>query len=107
MNARWLVLTDASAPVDSGYDKAAQVVLERPKKAPPPAPPVGGQHPPAVLDVSQLQDLAESAPMLLAAVGGAELRFQVGVSVEGDVSDEVRAKVDVTLSEVSEDLKSG
>ncbi len=92
--------------MDSGYDKAAQVVLERPKKAPRPGPPAGGQHSPAVLDVSQLQDLAESAPKLLAAVGGAELRFHVGVSVEGDVSDKARAEVDTTLREVSDDLKS-
>ena len=106
VNARWLVLTDSSAPVDSGYDKAAQVVLERPKKAPRPGPPAGGEQSPAVLDVSQLQDLAEIAPKLLATVGGAELRFHVGVSVEGDLSDEARAQVDATLGEVSEDLKS-
>ena len=106
MNARWLVLTDSSASVDSGYDKAAQVVLERPKKVPQPRP-SATQHPPAVLDVSQLQDLAESAPGLLAAVGGAELRFHVAVSIQGEIGDGARAKVDETLTEVSEDLKSG
>ena len=103
--SRWVVLAAGSAPIESTYDQAARVVVERPKKAPPVKPPPSG-HPPAVLDVSQLQDLADRAAELLAAVGGAELRFDVGVSVKGDVSDKARAEVDATLAEVSEDLKS-
>ena len=34
-----------------------------------------------------------------------DLRFQVGVSVEGDVSDDARAATDATLAEVSKELK--
>lgn len=105
VNSRWVVLAQGSAPIDSAYDQAARVVLERPKKAPPVVPPPT-RHPPAVLDVSQLQDLAEKAADLLAAVGGAELRFHVGVSVKGDLTDKARAEVDATLAEVSKDLKA-
>ena len=105
VNSRWVVLAQGSAPIDSAYDQAARVVLERPKKAPPVVPPAT-QQPPAVLDVSQLQDLADKAADLLAAVGGAELRFHIGVSVKGDVTDKARTEVDATLAEVSEDLKS-
>ena len=59
------------------------------------------------MDVSQLQDLADAASDLLTAIGGAELRFRVGVTLEGEVTDQVRTKVDEKLSRVSEDLKSG
>ena len=105
MNARWLVLTDGSAPVRSPYDQAARVILERPKDpvAPPPEPP----HETAILDVSQLQDPAESADELLSAIGGAELRFRVGVEVRGELAEADRAGVDEILREVAEDLKSG
>lgn len=105
VNGRWLVLADASAPVQSSFDQAGGVVLERPKDAgPPPPPPTGPDS--ATLDASQLQDLAESAGELLAAVGGAELSFRVGVSLKGDVADKARERVDAILAEVADDLKS-
>ena len=104
VNSRWLVLTDASAPVQSAYDQAARVVLERPSEEPPPSSPPAPET--ATLDVSQLQDLAESASELLAAVGGAELSFRVGVGLKGEVTDKARERVDAILAGVAEDLKS-
>ena len=104
VNGRWLVLTDASAPVQSPYDQAARVVLERPKDEPPPPPPTVPET--AILDVSQLQDLAENASELLIAAGGAELSFRVGVSLQGDVPHDVRERVDAILGEVADGLKS-
>ncbi|WP_420636577.1 hypothetical protein [Candidatus Palauibacter sp.] len=105
VKGRWLVLAEGSADFDSEYDQAARVVLELPQGPGPIAPPPG-THPPAVLDVSQLQDLAEAAGKLLAAAGGAELNFHVGVSLEDDATEEARRAVNATLAEVSVDLKS-
>ena len=106
VNARWLVLADGSEPVASTYDQAARVVLEVPAKAPVPEPPTTSAAL-AVLDVAQLQDLAEGAAELLAAVEGAELRFRVGVEVDGEIDDSARERVDAILAEVADDLKSG
>ncbi len=106
VNGRWLVLTDRSEPVDSPFDRAAGVVLEQPRKDAAPKATRPGR-PSAVLDVSQLQDLAEGTPRLLDAVGGSELAFHVRVEVKGRVGDAARARVDAILEEVSEDLKSG
>ena len=104
VNGRWLVLTDASAPVQSAYDQAARVVLERPRgDAPPPSPSAPET---ATLDVSQLQDLAERGGELLAAVGGAELSFRVGVGLKGEVTDNTRERVDAILAGVADDLKA-
>ena len=104
VNGRWLVLTDASAPVRSAYDQAARVVLERPREEPPPPSPSAPET--AILDVSQLQDLAERGGELLAAVGGAELSFRVGVGLKGEVTERTREGVDAILAEVSDDLKA-
>ena len=104
VNGRWLVLTDASAPVRSAYDQAAKVVLERPKDDLPPPPPPAPKT--ATLDVSQLQDLAESASELLNAVEGAELSFRVGVGLTGEVTDKARERVDAILAGVADDLKA-
>lgn len=105
VNARWLVLSDGSAPSDSAYDRAARIMLEEPARQVVPKP-ASTERRPAVLYTNQLQDLAELAPDLLAAIGGADLRFRVGVTLDGDAADRVRAKVDEMLSKVSEDLKS-
>ena len=106
VNGRWLVLADGSASPEGSYDRAAMIVLEQPRRTDP-RKPLPSEHPPAALDVSQLQDLADAASDLLTAIGGAELRFRVGVTLEGEVTDQVRAKVDKKLSQVSGNLKSG
>lgn len=102
LNARWLVLTEGSASPRGAYDRAAKVVLERPGKDIEARPKPRPRR--AELDAVQLQDLAEAAPDLLTAVDGAELRFEVSVSVKGDLADEARDRANETLAEVSKDL---
>ncbi len=104
VQARWLELARGSGPIDCTYDQAVQVVLARPRVGP--KPPDLPRHPPAMLDASQLQDLADRVPDLLAAVGAAELRFGVSVNAHGDVPDEGRNRVNEILAEVAKDLKS-
>lgn len=103
INAHWLILADGSANLDCEYDQARQLQI-RVRKAPPPPPPPRSAA--AKLDVGQLQELADTAPALLAAAGSAELGFEVSVTLTGDASDEDRAAVDTALAEVSDDLKS-
>ena len=104
VQARWLGLVKDSGPIDCTYDQAGQVVLEKPKVGPKPQP--TGEQAPAKLDAGQLQDLVDRVPDLLAAVGGAELRFGVTVSALGDLPEEGCEKVNEILAEVAEDLKS-
>ena len=108
VNSRWLVLAAGSGPYDCEYGQAAQVVLERPA-APdlPPSPAADGTAHRATLDASQIQDLADEVPDLLAAAGGSELQFHVGVTLEGEVTEQARSEVDAVLARVSEKLKSG
>ena len=106
VNSRWLVLVEGSGPYDCEYGQAAQVILKRPP-AQPPSPARGGRVHQATLDASQIQDLADEVPDLLAAAGGSELRFHVGVTLEGDVTVQARSEVDAVLARVSSELKSG
>lgn len=57
------------------------------------------------MEVAQLQDLAERVPELLAAVGAAELSFEVSVRARGGIEDGARRKVDNILAKVSRGLK--
>ena len=107
VNSRWLVLADGSGPYDCEYSQAAKVILKRPPADPPPPPATGGKAHQATLDASQVQDLADEVPGLLAAAGGSELRFHVGVTLEGEVTEKARSEVDAVLERVSENLKSG
>ena len=103
VNARWLVQTEDSGPIECTYDQAGRVILEKPKlghEPPPPAP-----APAVILDVTQMQDLVDRAPGLLAAIGAAELRFGVQVSASDQVADEDREQVNGILGEVSPGLK--
>ena len=106
VNSRWLVLADDSGPYDCEYGQAAQVVLKRPPVDPPPPPAAAGAVHQAKLDASQIQDLADEVPDLLAAAGGGELRFHVGVTLEGEVTEKARSELDAVLARVSENLKS-
>ena len=102
-NTRWLLRTADSGPIECSYDQAHRVILEKPKlgkkpKLPSPATP-------ATLDLTQMQDLADRAPDLLAAIGAAELRFGVHVRARGGVADEDRKRVNEILGQVSPRLK--
>ena len=103
VNARWLVRADDSGPIECTYDQAQKAILEKPKLGikPSPTPPAT----PVTLDLPQMQDLAERAPDLLAAIGAAQLRFGVQASAGGEVADEDREKVNGILAEVSPGLK--
>ena len=103
VNTRWLVWTDDSGPIECTYDQASKVILEKPKpgKRPKPPPPAS----PVTLDMTQMQDLADRAPDLLAAIGAAELRFRVHVGASDEVADEDRKRVNEIFGEVSPGLK--
>ncbi len=110
VESRWLEVADGSVAVHCRYDEAGQLRLKRPAAIadpapPPPAPPVAG----ALLEGSQIQDLAELIPKLLEASAGNDLRFRVGATLNqdagGHASEEVRAALDALLATVSADLK--
>jgi len=108
VNTRWLVLADGSGPYDCEYGQAAQVVLKRPPaQEPSPSSANGGTAHQATLDASQIQDLADEVPDLLAAAGGSELRFHIAVTLDGEVTEESRSEVDAVLARVSSKLTSG
>lgn len=102
--SRWLRLAAGSNPVDCTYDAAGSLVLERPvdnSERYSAKPATGG----AVLEVDQIQDLADLTSRLLEASAGAELRFHVRAVLDGDLSPDDRNVVEKLLSEISEDLK--
>ena len=105
VNARWLVQTEDSGPIKCTYDQARRVILEKPKIGPRPKPPPGAIPVTVELDSTQMQDLADRASELLAAVGAAELRFGVRVKASDEVADEARERVNEILGEVSQGLK--
>ena len=91
VESRWLEVVEESGPVSCGYDNAGNLRLARPapvgRSPPSPPEPVGRG---AVLEGSQIQDLADLVPDLLAASAGAELRFHVRVALGEEASSEVR-----------------
>ena len=110
VESRWLEVADGSVAVHCRYDEAGQLRLKRPAAIvdpapPPPTPAVTG----ALLEGSQIQDLAELVPKLLEASAGNDLRFRVGATLKpdanGNVPKDVRAALDGLLAEVSVDLK--
>ena len=107
VESRWLEVAEDSGPVSCGYDNAGSLRLARPapdgKPPPPPPEPVGGG---AALEGSQIQDLADLVPDLLAASAGNELRFLVRVALGEEASSEVRTALDEMLATVSERLKT-
>ena len=110
MESRWLEVADGSVALHCRYDEAGQLRLKRPAEIvdpapPPPVPAATG----ALLEGSQIQDLAELVPKLLEASAGNDLRFRVGVALNEDVDDklseDVRAALHELLATVSADLK--
>ena len=111
VESRWLAVAEGSVAVGCGYDEAGQLRLERPADVagsdpPRPAPPVTS----ALLEGSQIQDLAELVPRLLETSAGNELRFRVSAVLKAGadepVSKEVRAALDDLLATVTDDLKT-
>ena len=109
VESRWLEMAGGSVAVSCGYDEAGGLRLARPAAAPGPDP---APPPPApagpLLEGSQIQDLSELVPRLLAASAGHALRFRVGVVLKtdgGDAPDDARAALDELLATVSEDMK--
>ena len=103
VNGRWLVLRDGSVDPDCEYDQARNLLLEAPTETETPPTPTPAA---TTLDAAQLQELAERAPELLMAAGGATLGFDVTVILTGDVSPAARTAIDAALAEVADDLKS-
>ena len=102
VNTRWLTLVGGA--VDCEFDQAGQLVLERPAEAPEqPSPPTATAG--AVLEVGELQDLAELAPDLASLTAGYGLRYRVRPELDGDADAGVRDQVNERLAEVSADLK--
>ena len=104
VNTRWLTLI--GGVVDCAYDQAGQVVLERPAAAPDPAPSPAASAG-ALLEVGELQDLADIAPELASLAAGYGLRYRVRPELDGAADAEVRAAVNERLAEVSGDLDVG
>lgn len=105
VNGRWLVRAEDSGPIECTYDQAHKVILEKPKIGPRPRPDRRSAPVAVEPDSTQMQDLADRLPDLLAAIGAAELRFGVLVSASGEVADEDRARVNEVLGEVLPGLK--
>ena len=107
VESRWLEVAEDSGPVGCGYEDAGSLRLVRPATGGTPPPsrpePVGGD---AALEGSQIQDLADLVPDLLAASAGNELRFHVRVALGEEASHEVRTVLDEMLARVSERLKT-
>ena len=102
--SRWLRLAAGGSSIDCAYEAAGSLVLERPDESERYSvkPSTGG----AVLEVDQLQDLAELTSRLLEASAGAELRFHVRVVLDGDLSPDDRTALDKLLADVADDLKT-
>ena len=107
VNSRWLVVVDGA--VDCAYDQAGPLRLECPPAAPPqrpadqtpPTPPAVG----ALLDVDELQTLAERVPDLLDLTAGIGLRFRVRPEAEAEPDMETRGALNRRLAEISEKLR--
>ena len=108
----WLSMVKGSSSLDSGWDQAGAVVLERP-------PTTGSEDsgeqsgsgglfspdPPTVaLDGPQVQTLADAVPDLLEAAPACDLHFRVRVEATGDLTDSERRAVDSLLERVAKGL---
>ena len=113
VESRWLEVAEGSAAVSCAYDQAGQLRLKRPARvaAPPPPPPPGPAAAGALLEGSQIQDLAELVPRLLEASAGNDLRFRVAAVLSdepgGSVPEEVKAALGELLATVSAELQVG
>lgn len=108
VNSRWLDVV-AGDPA-GGYVRAGSWRLKRPEVGPVPDGAAWAEaSAPAhatVLEVSQIQDLAEVASDLLEAGAGHGLRFHVDVSLDADAPADARAAVDNLLDGVAPGFRS-
>ncbi len=111
VNARWLEI-EAGA-VDCPFDQAGQLRLRAPApravSTPDGSPLPDAVHPPprraAVLEIHQLQDLADRAPELAALSAGYDLRFRIALEMDEEAGAETRRKLNERLAGISPDLK--
>ena len=102
VNAGWLVVADGA--VDCAFDQAGQLRLEAPPRdrTRPPPPPRSAAG--ALLQVHELQDLAEQAIDLVALAAGCDLRFRVRLEAESEPDRETRAEMNRRVTRISADL---
>lgn len=108
VTTRWLEV--AGGKVDCAFDQAGTLELRRPAVVPEPVQPDPGTRPSSasagtMLEVDQLQDLAELGPDLMEIAAGSGLHFRVSVGLEEELDSGKRAALNQRLAEVSEDLK--
>ncbi len=105
VEGRWFEVADGSIAVNCSYEEAGQLRLKRPAEIVDPIPPPV----PALLEGSQIQDLAELIPKLLEVSAGNDLRFQVAVLLNESAGDtapeEMRTALHELLGTVSTDLR--
>lgn len=112
VRSRWLSMVKGSSPLDSGWDQAGAVVLERPTISDSgdsiEQGGSGGLFSPdpstVALDGPQVQTLADAVPDLLEAAPASDLHFHVRVEATGDLADDERRAVDSLLERVAKGL---
>ena len=113
VNHRWLNVAQDSGPLNCGWDQAGAIVLERPSVSGSgstpgeslfPIPPAAGT---VALEPSQVQDLADVIPELLAAGPAADLRFHIRAEAAGELDATERAALDLLLAKVADGMKLG
>ena len=104
VNARWLETVGNGNVVRDRFDAAGQWRLRLPegRDGPPVKQAVGAVR----LDPTEMQELAEQIPQLLAESAGFDLQFHLSVSIEAEAPENVRMAVDGLLEKVVPDLKS-
>ncbi len=109
LKARFLKLSQNSAPWPSGFMGAQAVKLRLPEEEPPPSPispPKDVVIAEAYLEPGQIQDLADQIPELSKAAVGQELKYYVRIEFKHDEEkEEIAEKIQKLLSEVSYKLQ--
>lgn len=108
VQARWLELDAGSGAVECGYTEAGNLRLRKPRQQP--KGPIAPSASEAVLDDTQMQELAAEIPKLMEKSVGHELRFHVRISfeeAEEGAQERLRAELDEILAKISEELKIG
>ena len=88
------------------FENANTLKLRKPTDAPMPKPVSGARVSDALLEPSEIQDLADRLPDLLSASAGLGLKFRVGVELSEDAPAEARDELNKVLGEVSDRLRT-
>ncbi len=102
--SRWLEVADGTT--SASYENANTLKLRKPTEAPTPQPVSGARISDALLEPSEIQDLADRLPDLLSASAGLGLKFRVGVELSEDAPAEARDELNKVLGEVSDRLRT-